>query len=118
MPEAADHAERYSALIYVCGTESATLEEAERRCLDYAARFRWAITGTIHTHEIPANPGFLLSKAHELGAQIIVTDTLDMLSPDPATRDSLMMDIERAQYILHPLTTQPTLGASSGASRE
>ena len=42
-------------------------------------------------------------KVSKLRARIILTDTLDMLSPDPGVRDRFMEAVERQQCIVHPL---------------
>jgi hypothetical protein len=94
----------YRAVIYLCGTEGKALDDAERRCRDYAARFGWRVLGSLRGSAPPASARFLLSEAQALGAQIIMTDTLDMISPDQAARDQLLTDLERAQCILQPVT--------------
>ena len=55
-------------------------------------------------------------KVSKLRAQIIVTDTLDMLSPDAAVRDGFMEAIERQQCIVHPVSmpARRTTAASGG----
>ena len=77
------------------------LDDAERRCRDYANRFGWRVLESIHD----TSPGQLLPKAIGLKPQIILTSTLDMISPDQDTRDDLMMTMERAECIIHPVNT-------------
>jgi hypothetical protein len=99
---AADHHARkaeYSAVIYLCGTDGKQLDDAERRCRDYADRFGWHVLESIHD----TSPGQQLAKAASHGAQIILTGTLDMISPDQTTRDDLMMALERTECIIHPV---------------
>lgn len=96
----------YTAVIYLRGTPGTALDGAERRCRDYAGRFGWHVLDSIRHYGSPAL-SVLLGKAATSGAQIIVTDTLAMISPDPAERDGLMMEMERAQYIVHPVTASP-----------
>jgi DNA polymerase III alpha subunit len=93
----------YQAVIYLCGTEGKALDDAERRCRDYAARFGWPVLDSIRRHGSHASATFLVSRARALGAQIIITDTLDMLAPDQAARDEVLAAIERGQCILHPV---------------
>jgi hypothetical protein len=94
----------YRAVIYLCGTQEKHLDDAERRCREYADRFHWHILESIRDHGDRASLGRFLPKISGLGAQIIVTDTLDMISPDQDARDSLMMEIERSQCIVHPVS--------------
>ena len=46
-------------------------------------------------------------KVSKLRAQMIVTDTLDILSPVPGVRDGFMEAIERQQCIVHPVNMPP-----------
>jgi hypothetical protein len=96
-----DSAREYSAVIYLSGMDTKQLDDAERCCRDYANRFRWRVLESIHD----TSPGQLLAKAIGLKPQIILTSTLDMISPDPHTRDDLMMTMERAECIIHPVNT-------------
>jgi hypothetical protein len=91
----------YSAVIYLSGIDTKQLDDAERCCRDYANRFGWRVLESIHD----TSPGQLLARAISLNPQIILTSTLDMISPDPDTRDDLMMTMERAEYIIHPVNT-------------
>jgi hypothetical protein len=97
-------AAEYRAVIYLCGTQSSALDDAERRCRDYAARFGWHVTGSVRHPGSPEGARPLLSHAQAHDAQIIMTDTLDMISPDQAARDELLTDLERARCILQPVT--------------
>jgi hypothetical protein len=91
----------YSAVIYLSGADQKQLGDAERCCRAYASRFGWRVLESIHDN----SPGQLLPKAMDLGPHIILTGTLDMISPDQKTRDDLMMFLERAECIVHPIST-------------
>jgi len=95
----------YPAVIYLRKTENTNLDDAERRCREYARRFGWPIVESIHDKGADISPSRLLTIASQLGAQIILTDTLDMIAPDEDTRDEVMMAMERAEYIIHPVNT-------------
>jgi hypothetical protein len=95
----------YPAVIYLRKTENTSLDDAERRCREYARRFGWPVVESIHDKGANISPGYLLTIASQLGAQIILTDTLDMIAPDQDTRDDLMMTMERAECIIHPVNT-------------
>jgi hypothetical protein len=97
-------AAEYRAVIYLCGTDEKGLDDAERRCREYAGRFGWPVVESIRDHGGSAGLDQFLSKVSGPGVQIIVTDTLDMISPDQGTRDNLMMVIERSQCIVHPVS--------------
>jgi hypothetical protein len=97
-------ASAYRTMIYLRGTEEEQLNDAEDRCRSYAARFGWHVLESIRD-DSPADSRQLLPKISDLDAQIVLTETLDMISPDPQTRDGLMMAIERSQCIVHPITT-------------
>jgi hypothetical protein len=103
VPEAftRDSMTKYSAMIYLSGTDGQQLDDAERCCRDYAGRFGWNVMGSIRD----SSPGQLITKAADRGAQIILTGSLDMISPDQHTRDNLIMTLERAGCIVHPLST-------------
>ena len=96
-----DNTAEYSAVIYLFGMDGKQLDDAERCCRDYASRFGWHVLESIHD----TSPGQLLAKAIGLRPQIILTGTLDMISPDQDTRDDLMMSLERAECIIHPVST-------------
>jgi len=95
----------YPAVIYLRKTENTNLDDAERRCREYAHRFGWPVVESIHDNRANISPSYLRNIASQLGAQIILTDTRDMIAPDQDTRDDLMMAIERAECILHPVST-------------
>ena len=99
--DANDSTAEYSAVIYLSGIDEKQLDEAERRCRDYASRFGWHVLESIRD----TSPGQLLAKAASLRAQVILTGSPDMISPDEATRNDLMMATERAGCIVHPLST-------------
>jgi hypothetical protein len=109
----------YRAVIYLCGTEGNALDDAERRCRDYAARFGWHVAGSVRRPGNPEGARPLLSEAQARDAQIIMTDTLDMISPDQAARDELLTDLERARCILQPVTppVHPAVPGSAQAAR-
>jgi hypothetical protein len=99
----ADHQGRragITAIIYVCGTDGKELDDAERSCREYAGRFGWHVLKAIRDNA----PGNLLAKAAGPGADIILTGSPDMISPDQNARDHLVMTMERAGCIVHPLS--------------
>jgi hypothetical protein len=63
------------------------------------------------------SPGHLLTIASRLGAQIILTDTLDMIASDQDTRDDMMTATERAEYIIQPVNTPPAAHDGPSAPR-
>jgi len=97
----------YGTVIYLRGTQAERLDDAERRCREYAARFGWPVLASIRDNQPSATPGQFLAKVSRPGAQILLTDTPDMISPDQATRDDLTMAVEGTGCIVHPLTTRP-----------
>lgn len=100
---AADHSRkgRYTAVIYLCGTDSKELNDAEQRCRDYAAQFGWHVLKTIRD----TTPGRLLGRMASRGSHIILTGSPEMISPDQNARDGLVMALERAGYLVHHLST-------------
>jgi hypothetical protein len=78
----------YSTVIYLRGTQAEQLDDAERRCREYAARFGWHVLVSIRDNHPVATPGQFLAKVSRPGAQILLTDTPDMISPDQATRET------------------------------
>jgi DNA-binding XRE family transcriptional regulator len=116
-----EHEERAMAkmrvVIYLRGEDDGELGDAEKRCIEHAERFGWQVLDvTRHKAETAGDLGQLVLKVSKLRAQIIVTDTLDMLSPDAAIRDGFMEAIERQQCIVHPVNMPPrcTTAASGG----
>jgi hypothetical protein len=101
MPEAGGQTTnaRHSAVIYLRGTGQEELDDAERRCREYANRFGWQVLESIRD----TSSGQLLAQAASRGAQIILTGSLDMISPDQNTQDDLMMALEKSECIVHPL---------------
>lgn len=95
-------------VIYLRGEDDGKLDDAEKQCGEYADRFGWQILEVIR-HRPQAHSGLsqLVMKVSKLKAQIIVTDSLDMLSPDASVRDGFMEAIERQQCIVHPINTPP-----------
>jgi hypothetical protein len=96
----------YGTVIYLRGTQEDQLDDAERRCREYAARFGWPVLASIRDNEPSATPGQFLAKVSRLGAQILLTENPAMISPDQATRDELTMAVEGTGCIVHPLRTQ------------
>lgn len=93
----------YRAVIYLRKTGNLDLDDAERRCREYAGRFGWPVVESIHDKGVNVSPGYLLTIARQVGAELILTDTLDMIAPEQGSRDCLMMEIERAECIVHPV---------------
>jgi hypothetical protein len=97
---------KYGAVIYLRGIEQKQLDDAERRCREYAGRFGWPVLESIRDTSASATPGQLIAKVTQQGAQIILlTDTPDMIAPDHHTRHDLIMAIEGAGCIVHPIST-------------
>lgn len=92
---------RYTAVIYLCGIDSKELDDAEQRCRDYAGRFGWHVLKTIRD----TRPGRLLARLAGRGSHIILTGSPDMISSDQNARDRLVMALEKAGYLVHPLST-------------
>jgi len=95
-------------VIFLCGDDDGKLDESEKKCSEHAERFGWHVLEVIrHKTATPGELSRLVTKVSKLRAQIILTDTLDMLSPDPDIRDGFMEAIERQQCIVHPLNMPP-----------
>jgi DNA-binding XRE family transcriptional regulator len=91
-------------VIYLCGNDDGKLDDSEKQCSEHAERFGWQVLEVIrHKTGTPGGLSHLVMKVSKLRAQIIVTDTLDMLSPDLDVRDGFMEAIERQQCIVHPV---------------
>lgn len=102
-------------VIYLCSDDDGRLDDSEKQCSEHAERFGWQVLEVIrHKVETPSNLSQLVMKVSKLRAQMIVTDTLDMLSPDPAIRDGFMVAIERQRCIVHPVN-MPRRDAAVGA---
>jgi DNA-binding XRE family transcriptional regulator len=104
-------------VIYLRGEDDGELDDAEKRCSEHAERFGWQVLDvTRHKTGTMGDLSQLVLRVSKLRAQIIVTDTLDMLSLDAAVRDGFMEAIERKQCIVHPVNTppRPTVAASGG----
>ena len=108
----------YSTVIYLRGTQAALLDDAERRCREYAARFGWHVLASIRDNHPAATPRQFLAKVTRPGAQILLTDTPDMISPDQATRDDLTMAVEGTGCLVHPLTQPRTCASPAGAASQ
>jgi DNA-binding XRE family transcriptional regulator len=95
-------------VIYLRGEDDGQLDDAEKRCSEHAEQFGWQVLDRIrHKAETVGDLSQLVLKVSKLRAQIIVTDTLDMLSPDPGVRDGFMEAIERQHCIVHPVSMPP-----------
>jgi DNA-binding XRE family transcriptional regulator len=102
-------------VIFLCGDDDGKLDESGKQCSEHAERFGWHVLEVIrHKAAMPGNLNRLVTKVSKLRAQIILTDTLDMLSPDPDIRDGFMEAIERQQCIVHPVNMPPR-GPAQGA---
>jgi DNA-binding XRE family transcriptional regulator len=101
-------------VIYLCGEDDGELDDSEKRCGEHAERFGWRVLEVIrHRAETASGLSQLVMKVNKLRVQIIVTDTLDMLSKDPAVRDGFMEAIERQQCIVHPVSMPPRRAAAT-----
>ena len=99
-------------VIYLRGDDDGKLDDAEKQCSEHAERFGWQILEVIrHKVETAGDLSRLVMKVSKLRAQMIVTDTLDMLSPDPGIRDGFMEAIERQQCVVHPVNMPPKRAA-------
>jgi hypothetical protein len=98
---------KYQAIIYLRGTQDKQLDDAERRCRHYASRFGWHVLETIRDSSPCTTPGQILARVCRPGAQILLTDTPDMIAPDQPAQHDLTMAIEGTGYIVHPITTPP-----------
>jgi DNA-binding XRE family transcriptional regulator len=95
-------------VIFLCGDDDGKLDDSEKKCSEHAERFSWHVLEVIrHKAATPADLSRLVMKVSKLRAQIILTDTLDMLSPDPDVRDGFMEASERQQCIVHPINIPP-----------
>jgi DNA-binding XRE family transcriptional regulator len=102
-------------VIFLCGDDDGKLDESEKKCSRHAERFGWHVLEVIRRKAAtPGELSRLVMKVSKLRARIILTDTLDMLSPDPDVRDRFMEAIERQQCIVHPLNV-PVWGPAGGA---
>jgi DNA-binding XRE family transcriptional regulator len=90
-------------VIYLCSGDDGKLDDAEKECGEYAERFGWQVLEVIRHKSEVGDLSQLVLKVSKLRAQIIVTDTLEMLSPDQVVRDNFMEAIERQQCIVHPV---------------
>ena len=91
-------------VIYVCSGDDGKLDDAEKACGEYAERFGWQVLEVIRHKGETGDLSQLVLKVNKLRAQIIVTDNLEMLSPDQGVQDNFMEAIERQQCIVHPVS--------------
>jgi DNA-binding XRE family transcriptional regulator len=102
-------------VIFLCGDDDGKLDQSEKKCTQHAERFGWHVLEVIRCKAAtPSELGRLVMKVSKLRARIILTDTPEMLSPDPDVRDRFMEAIERQQCIVHPLNV-PVWGPAGGA---
>jgi len=90
-------------VIYLRGTDRRQLDDAEQRCGAYARRFGWQVMGSVRDGNDGTELKQLLRNVRELGIEIIMTGSLDMISPEQSVRDELMAAIERRQCIVQPV---------------
>jgi hypothetical protein len=95
---------KYGTVIYVRGMDQEQLDDAERRCREYAARFGWHVLESIRDNGAATISRHILAKARRPGVHILLTGTPDMISPDRGTRDDLILAIEGTGCMVHPLT--------------
>jgi hypothetical protein len=109
----------YRAVIYLSGARRGLLDELERRCRSYANEFSWRIVKCIRDGGDRSGLRGLVAELNDLGVQIIITGTLDMISPDQDTRDGVLAAIERSRCIVHPVTSpcRAAAGTPSGRHR-
>jgi hypothetical protein len=91
-------------IIYLRDTDNGKLDDAEKKCGEYSERFGWQVLDTLRNSGSGPNLSELVLKINRLKAQIIVTDSLDMISADQEVRDNFMEAIERNQCIVHPIS--------------
>lgn len=94
----------YRAVIYLSGTSAEVTETAERRCRSYAHEFNWRVLKTIRDSGDRSGLRGLITELDLLDVHIILTGTLDMISPDQDSRDGLLAAIERTRCIVHPVS--------------
>jgi len=105
-------------VIFLCGDDDGKLDESEKKCSKHAERFGWHVLDVIrHKAATPGELSRLVMKVSKLRARIILTDTLDMLSPDPGVRDRFIEAIDRQQCIVHPLNV-PVWGPAEDAAAD
>jgi len=104
------------AVIYVRGDDDRLLRDAERECDEYAERFGWSVQESIYAPSSDTGLSALMSVILELDIGIVLTGSLDMISPDQETRDMPMMQIEKTGVIVHPVSTLTMLSAIPGCT--
>jgi hypothetical protein len=107
----------YRAVIYLSGTSTDLLDEAERQCRSHASEFNWQVLKTIRDGGDRSGLRGLISELSDLGAHIILTETLDMVSPDQDTRDGVLAAIERSRCIVHPVTSPRRAATGTSSDR-
>jgi hypothetical protein len=105
----------YRAVIYLHGDSRNELHEMEMRCREYAAEFGWDVQRCLRDVGDQIALRWLVALLPDLDLQIIVTGTLDMISPDQDTRDGMMAAIERSRVLVHPVCSPARAGALAGA---
>ncbi len=109
----------YRVVIYLSGPDVRELDEAETRCRVYADEFDWHVIEAVRDCGDRSSLRKLIARLDNMRAQIIVTGTLEMISPDQDTRDGLLAAIERSRCIVHPVSTafQPASTMASARRR-
>jgi hypothetical protein len=92
------------SVIYLRGTDAGQLDVAEKRCAEYAQRFGWHVLGSVRDRRDGADLSLLIGRIRDLGIQVVITGSLDMISPDQESRDELLAAIERCQCFVQPVT--------------
>jgi hypothetical protein len=95
----------YRAVIYLSGASAELLDEAESQCRSHASEFNWQVLKTIRDSGDRSGLRGLISELSDLGVHIILTETLDMVSPDQDTQDGVLAAIERSRCIVHPIAS-------------
>jgi hypothetical protein len=93
----------YRVVIYLSGPDADELDAAESRCRAYAGEFNWHVIESMRDCGDRTGLKRLIPRLDSLQAQIILTGTLEMISPDQDTRDGLVAAIERSRCIVHPV---------------
>jgi hypothetical protein len=105
---------KYRSVIYLSGPDAGQLDDAETRCRAYAREFRWTVLKCTRDPGDRSALRQLIPQLDRLNVQIIVTDTLDMISADQDTRDGLLAAIERSRCIVHPVRVPCRARAAAG----
>lgn len=96
---------KYRSVVYLSGPDDEQLNAAESECRAYAREFRWKVLKCTRDNGDRGGLRRLIAELDDLNVHIIITYTLDMISPDQDTRDGLLAAIERSRCIVHPVST-------------